>query len=97
MANFRGSFRRILAAFLAIGGALGALYGVALMATAVTGNSSPSSILLGGFGFMLLVLSLVRSCFRYQAMEDGPARPGELKNGTRRILPLHPWNKSLSA
>lgn len=74
MANFRGSFRRILAAFLAIGGALGALYGVALMATAVTGNSSPSSILLGGFGFMLLVLSLVLLVFAIKQWKTG--QPG---------------------
>jgi hypothetical protein len=74
MANFRGSFRRILAAFLAIGGALGALYGVALMATAVTGNSSPSSILLGGFGFMLLVLSLVLLVFAIRQWKTG--QPG---------------------
>jgi hypothetical protein len=71
MANFRGSFRRILAAFLAIGGALGALYSVALMATAVTGNSSPSSILLGGFGFMLLVLSLVVLVFAISRWKTG--------------------------
>jgi hypothetical protein len=75
MANFRGSFRRILAAFLAIGGALGALYGVALMATAVTGNSSPSSILLGGFGFMLLVLSLVLLVFAIRQWKTG--QPGQ--------------------
>jgi hypothetical protein len=75
MANFRGSFRRILAAFLAIGGALGALYGVALMATAVTGNSSPSSILLGGFGFMLLVLSLVVLVFAISRWKTG--QPGQ--------------------
>jgi hypothetical protein len=74
MANFRGSFRRILAAFVAIGGALGALYGVALMATAVTGNSSPSSILLGGFGFMLLVLSLVLLVFAIKQWKTG--QPG---------------------
>lgn len=74
MANSRGSFRRILAAFLAIGGALGALYGVALMATAVTGNSSPSSILLGGFGFMLLVLSLVLLVFAIRQWKTG--QPG---------------------
>jgi ABC-type transport system involved in multi-copper enzyme maturation permease subunit len=75
MANFRGSFRRILAAFLAIGGALGALYSVALMATAVTGNSSPSSILLGGFGFMLLVLSLVVLVFAISRWKTG--QPGQ--------------------
>lgn len=75
MANFRGSFRRILAAFVAIGGALGALYGVALMATAVTGNSSPSSILLGGFGFMLLVLSLVVLVFAIWQWKTG--QPGQ--------------------
>ncbi len=75
MANFCGSFRRIVAAFLAIGGALGALYGVALIATAVTGNSSPSSILLGGFGFMLLVLSLVLLVFAISQWKTG--QPGQ--------------------
>jgi hypothetical protein len=72
MANFRESLRRSLAGCLAIGGALGALYGVALMATAVIGNSTPSSILLGGFGFMLLVLSLVLLVFAIRQWKTGP-------------------------
>jgi hypothetical protein len=41
------------------------------MATAVTGNSSPSSILLGGFGFMLLVLSLVVLVFAISRWKTG--------------------------
>jgi hypothetical protein len=58
MAYFRGKFRRGLAVCIAIGAAVGALFGFALLVTAVTGNSTPSSILLGGFGFILLILSV---------------------------------------
>jgi len=63
MANFRGSFRRFLAVCLGIVAALGALYALALLVTAATGSSSPSSILLGGLGFVLLILSLLLLVF----------------------------------
>jgi len=71
MADFRGSFRRVLAVCLGIVAALGALYGVALLATAVAGNSSPSSTLLGGFGFILLVLSLLLLVFAIRQWTPG--------------------------
>jgi hypothetical protein len=58
MPDFRDSLHRLVAVCLAIAGALSALYGLALLATALTGNSSPSSILLGGFGFILMILSV---------------------------------------
>lgn len=66
----------MLAGCLAIGGALGALYGVALMATAVTGSSSPSSILLAGFGFMLLVLSLALLAFAIRQWKTANSNQG---------------------
>ena len=59
MAYFRSSLHRGFAVCLAVGAAFGALFGLALLATAVTGNSAPSSILLGGFGFILLALSVL--------------------------------------
>jgi hypothetical protein len=58
MAYFRERFRRGLAVCLAIGAVFGALFGFALLVTAVTGNTTPSSILLGGFGFILLIVSV---------------------------------------
>ena len=59
MANFRVGFRRSLAIFLAIGAALGQLFSITLLVTAITGTSSPSSVLLVGFGFISLVLSVL--------------------------------------
>jgi hypothetical protein len=59
MATVRGSLRRSLAVCLAIGAVLGGLFGVALLSNAVTGNGTPSSILLGGFGFIMVVLSVL--------------------------------------
>ena len=73
MADFRGSFHRIRVTCLAIGGALGALYGLALLATAVTGNNSPSSFLLGGFGFLLLIFSVL--LFVFAIRQRTPATP----------------------
>jgi hypothetical protein len=35
------------------------VFALALLGTAVTGNRTPSSILLGGFGFILLILSVM--------------------------------------
>lgn len=63
MANFRGSSRRGLAVCLGIAATLGALYGIALLASAGSGSMTPSSILLGGLGFILLVLSLLLLVF----------------------------------
>jgi hypothetical protein len=63
MADFRGTSHRAVAVCLGIGGALGALYGFALLASAVSGIITPSSILLGGLGFILLVLSLLLLAF----------------------------------
>lgn len=59
MANLRVAFRRGLAVCLAIGGAFGALFSIALLAAAITGDSGPSSVLLVGLGFILLVLSVL--------------------------------------
>jgi hypothetical protein len=57
MAQFRGNFRRCLAVGVAIVSALGAVFGIALMVSAVNGSGTPSSILLGGFGFIITLLS----------------------------------------
>lgn len=59
MANFRISSRRILAVVLAIGAALGQLISIILLVTAITGSNTPSSVLLVGFGFISLVLSVL--------------------------------------
>jgi hypothetical protein len=75
MANFRGSFGRVLAVLLGIVAALGALYGLPLMVTAVTGSRSPGSILLGGLGLVLLVLSLLLLVFAGRQWTSG--RPGQ--------------------
>jgi len=53
-----GHLRRGLTVCLAFGAVLGALFGLALMATSVTGKSVPSSILMGGCGFILLAISV---------------------------------------
>jgi hypothetical protein len=57
MANVGAGLRQALAICLIVGAAIGALSGLALLAAAVTGRDTPSSFLLGGFGFMLLVLA----------------------------------------
>ena len=75
MAYLRDSFRRGLAVCLAIGGALGALFALALLATAITGKGTPSSILLGGVGFILLVLSVLAVVFAFRQWT--PAKPGQ--------------------
>lgn len=74
MADLRSSLRRALAVCLAIGAACGALFGLALLVTAATGHDTPSSFLLGGFGFILLVFSallLVRAVSQWL-----PRKPG---------------------
>jgi hypothetical protein len=57
MANLRAGFRRGLAVCLTLGAAFGTLFSIALLASAFTGTSTPSNVLLVGFGFILLVLS----------------------------------------
>jgi hypothetical protein len=75
MANLRGSSHRVLAVCLMIGAALGALYGLALLATAFAGSIGPSGILIGGFGFILLVLSLLLLVFAIRQWT--PQKPGQ--------------------
>lgn len=78
MADFRGNLHRVFAVCLAITGALGALYALSLVATAVTGNSSPSGILLGVFGFILLILSVLLLVFAVKEWKSGrPPRETE--------------------
>jgi hypothetical protein len=75
LADHRGTSRRILAVCLGITGALGASYGLALLVTAASGSRSPSGILLGGFGFILLVLSLLLiglAVKQWKPQEPGP-------------------------
>jgi len=74
LADLRSTFQRTLAVCLAIGGILGAFYGLALMATALSGSASASSILLGGFGFILLVLSLL--LIGFAVLQWTPQKPG---------------------
>jgi hypothetical protein len=75
LTDFRGSLHRVLAVCLAIAGGMGALYGLALLATALTGNSSPSSILLGGFGFILMILSVLLLVFAIEQWKS--TKPGQ--------------------
>jgi hypothetical protein len=59
MANVRVGFRRVLAVFLTIGGALGQVFSIILLVTAISGTNTPSSVLMVGFGFISLVLSVL--------------------------------------
>lgn len=78
MAHIRGGFRRCLAVCLAIVATLGGLFGLALLDTAVTGDSTPSSILLGGIGFILVLLSALVLIFAYrQWTAPSPVEGGE--------------------
>jgi len=63
MPDFQAIFRRGLTIFLAIGGAFGAIFSLTLLATAIAGSSTPSSVLLVGFGFILLILSVLALSF----------------------------------
>ena len=54
---------------------MGALFALALLATAITGKGTPSSILLGGLGFILLVLSVLVVVFAFRQWM--PAKPGQ--------------------
>ena len=70
MADLRSGFRCALAVCLAIGAACGALFGLALLVTAATGRDTPSSFLLGGFGFILLIFSafvFIRTIWQWAA------------------------------
>lgn len=57
MANFPDGLRRCFAVCLALGGGFGALFSLALLASAVTGSNTPSSVLLVGLGIIILILS----------------------------------------
>jgi hypothetical protein len=61
MANLSGNFRRTLV-------------GLELLATALSGTDTPSSFLLGGFGFVLLVLSVLVLVFAMKQWKS--AKPG---------------------
>lgn len=58
MTYFGGNLRRGLTVCIAIGAALGALFGLTLMAASLTGISFQSGILIGGCGFILLAISV---------------------------------------
>jgi GNAT superfamily N-acetyltransferase len=58
MAYFRDNLRRGFTVCIVIGAPLGALFGLTLMATSLTGKSFPSSILIGVCGFILLAISV---------------------------------------
>jgi uncharacterized membrane protein len=63
MTLFRVNARRVVTIFLIVGAAIFGLYGVALLAAALRGSSTPSSVLFVGFGFTLLVVSVILLAF----------------------------------
>jgi hypothetical protein len=77
MDHFRGPLHRGLAVCLMIFAAFGGVFALALLGTAVTGNRTPSSILLGGFGFILLILSVMVLVFAIRHWKSAnPGRDG---------------------
>jgi len=75
MSYIRGSLRRGVAICLTIGAALFALFGLALIATAISGSGTPSSILLGGSGFILLIFAV--PILIYAIRQWTPPKPGQ--------------------
>lgn len=74
MANLRSSLRQGFAICFAIGAVCGALFGLALLVTAASGGDTPSSFLLGGVGFILLIFSPLAF---FRALRQWPRRnPG---------------------
>jgi hypothetical protein len=69
-------FRRSVAICLTIGGALAAMFSLALLASAVTGSNTPGSVLLVGFGIILLILSLLILVFAIREWTRAKARAG---------------------
>ena len=59
MAYFRGPIHHGLVVCLLIFAVFGGVFALAMLAAAAAGNSPPSSILLAGFGFILLVFSVL--------------------------------------
>jgi hypothetical protein len=76
MADFRIAFRRGVAACLTIGGALTGVFSIALLATALTGGNTPSSVLLVGLGIILLILSALVLAFAVREWTRTKARGG---------------------
>jgi hypothetical protein len=74
MAYFRRGIDRGLAVCLMIIAALGGEFALALLTTALSGNSTPSSILLGGLGFIFLVISVLVLVFALRQWT--PTKPG---------------------
>jgi hypothetical protein len=74
MTRFSAGLRRTLSVFLAIAAVCGALFGLALLASALTGRDTPSSFLLGGFGFVLFISSAL--VFVYAIRQWTHAKPG---------------------
>jgi hypothetical protein len=74
MAYLRKGSTRGVAVGLLIGASLCALYGIALLATAVNGSNTPSSVLLVGFGFGFLIVSVI--LFAIVMLHCLPDKPG---------------------
>lgn len=74
MAYLRGGPGRGLAVGVLIGASLCALYGVALIVSAVKGSDTPSNVLLVGFGIALLIFSVI--LFVIVIMHWMPDKPG---------------------
>ena len=56
--SFRKNLGRGFMFFVAIGAALAGLFGLAIIVSAFSGRNSASDILLGGLGFIILVVSV---------------------------------------
>ena len=57
--SFRKNLSRSFMFCLAIGAGLGGLFGLAMIVSAFFGRNSASDILLGGLGFIILVISVL--------------------------------------
>ena len=63
MSLFRVNMRRVIGIFVFAGAAICGLYGIALLAAAIRGSSTPGSVLFVGFGFALLVVAVIVLAF----------------------------------
>ncbi len=70
MASRGYDLRRVLIIGLVIVAALGGLFAIALLAAALSGGGFIGSILLGGFGFVLLGLSVVAIIFGIRLLKS---------------------------
>jgi hypothetical protein len=74
MSDFIVVVRRSVAVCLTIAGALAALFSLALLGNAITGSNTPSSVLLVGFGIILLIPSALILVFAVREWTRTKAR-----------------------